>query len=66
MTFNRLDTVKQVLQDKYFRWFDPIESEDVTQHPIVGGDGFGSGVSFGYEDGSWEEAFRKLPLQSRT
>jgi hypothetical protein len=52
MPFNRLDTVKQVLQDKYFRWFDLIESEDVTQHPIVGGDGFGSGVSFGYEDGN--------------
>ena len=52
MPFNRLDTVKQVLQDKYFRWFDPIESEEVIQYPIVDGDGFRSGNGFGFGFGN--------------
>ena len=47
-----MDTVKQVLQDKYFRWLDAVESEDsIHLLNADNGDGFGSGVGSGYEIG---------------
>ena len=51
MSDNSLVDIKQVLQDKYFRWFDPIESEEVIQHSTIDGDGFGIGAGYGNFDG---------------
>ena len=52
MTFNRLDTIKQVLQDKYFRWFDALELEDLFEYSDNIGYGYGNGNGLGYGYGN--------------